>query len=217
MKNWRQATALKYASPSHPWKAPGRSEKVEKDPRGRGERVLWGSITLVGWSDAAFGGQLTDRKCRLGFVIVSTSSTLVGPCHISRRTSEFASRKVESSLGGEVYALREMVGHMLLLKGFFGPFEGTNPAVAGVAGCKSLSTHFRTRLGRVRIGECVLAATYGVPCGWTYRGAERRSSPCKTPRVRPLQSGAIASPRRRSLEGVSGTSDAPEFIGHVHA
>ena len=39
VKDWKQATALKYASPSDPWKALGRSDKVE-DLWKMGERML---------------------------------------------------------------------------------------------------------------------------------------------------------------------------------
>ena len=57
VKDWQRATVLKYASPSHPWKALGRSDKVEKDLRKSGERVRCGSMTVVGSSDATYGDQ----------------------------------------------------------------------------------------------------------------------------------------------------------------
>ena len=38
--DWQQAAVPKYASPSDPWKALGRSDKVEKDLRKMGERML---------------------------------------------------------------------------------------------------------------------------------------------------------------------------------
>ena len=39
---------------------------------------------------------------------------------------------MKSSLGGEVYALSEMVDHMLLLKDFRGPFESRNSGAVGL-------------------------------------------------------------------------------------
>ena len=75
-------------------------------------------MTLAGWSDAAYGGQSTEGICRLGYTIGLMSSTLKGACRILPRTSKFTRKMVKSSLGGEIYALSEMVDHMLLLKDF---------------------------------------------------------------------------------------------------
>ena len=36
-RDWQQATALECASPSHPWRAPGLSDKVDKDLWKRGD------------------------------------------------------------------------------------------------------------------------------------------------------------------------------------
>ena len=102
------------------------------------------------------------------------SSTLKGPGHILRRTSNFTREMVESSLGGEVYTLSETADHILLLKDAFGPFEGMNPGAAGLEECESLLTRLKTvpgtsfaehptGLGGRRIGECVLASRHGVP------------------------------------------------------
>ena len=41
---------------------------------------------------------------------------------------------MKSSMGGGAYALSEMVGHMLSLKGAYGPFEAMNPGVGGLGG-----------------------------------------------------------------------------------
>ena len=118
-KDWQQATVLQYASSSHPWKALGRSGKVRMDLRKRRERVRCGAMVILGWSDSAYGGQSTEEKRQLGCVIGLMSSTLKGPCHILRGNSEFTMKMAKSSLGGEVYALREMVDHMLLTKDSF--------------------------------------------------------------------------------------------------
>ena len=111
-RDWQQATVLKYASPSHPWRALGRSDKAQEDLRKGGERVHWGLMTFFGWSDAAYGGQSTEGKCRFGYVIGLTSSTLKGPCRILLRTSKIARKMAKRSLGGEVYARSEMADHM---------------------------------------------------------------------------------------------------------
>ena len=42
VKDWQQATELKYASPSRPWKALGWDDEVQRGPRKRGERVHCG-------------------------------------------------------------------------------------------------------------------------------------------------------------------------------
>ena len=59
VKDWQRATVLKYASPSYPREALGRGDKVEKGLRKGGERVHYGSMTLVRWSHAAPG---TSRR-----------------------------------------------------------------------------------------------------------------------------------------------------------
>ena len=52
---------------------------------------------------------------------------------------------MRSSLGGKVYALSEMVDHMLVLRDFYGPFEGVDPGVAGLGGCGSPFPHPKTQ------------------------------------------------------------------------
>ena len=79
---WQPATALKYASSSHPWEPLGWGDKVQGALRKRGERFHGDSMTLAGWPDAAYGDQSAEGKCRLGYVIGWMSSTLKGPCRI---------------------------------------------------------------------------------------------------------------------------------------
>ena len=83
-----------------------------------------GALTLVGWSDAAYGKLSEDGRCRLGYIIGLMSSSLSGPCHILQWTSKFTRKLVKSSLGGEVYAFSEMVDHMALIREFYTPFVG---------------------------------------------------------------------------------------------
>ena len=85
-------------------------------------------MALAGRSGAAYGDQSSLGKCRLGYAIGLMSSTLSGPSHIIQRTSKFTREMVKSSLGGEVYAFSEMLGHMSMLRdflwAFFGPLTG---------------------------------------------------------------------------------------------
>ena len=52
---------------------------------------------------------------------------------------------VKSSLGGEVYALSETAGRMLLLEDFYGPFEGMNPGAGGLEDWGSLFPRLKTQ------------------------------------------------------------------------
>ena len=52
---------------------------------------------------------------------------------------------MKSSLGGEVYVLGEMVGHMSFLRDFRAPFEGSGPGTGGCEDCKSLFARPKTR------------------------------------------------------------------------
>ena len=82
----------------------------------------------MGSSDAAYEDQLAGGKCRLGYVAGWTSSTLQGTRRISQRTPKLVWETVNSSIGGEVYALSGMAGHMLLLGDFLGPLNARIPA-----------------------------------------------------------------------------------------
>ena len=66
------------------------------------------------------------------------SPTLNGPYRSIQWAPKFAEDLVESSLGGEVYAYREMVGRVLLLRGFFEPFAGSSPGMIVFEYCGSL-------------------------------------------------------------------------------
>ena len=113
--------------------------------RARGERLHKGTLTLVGWSDAAYGKLSEDGRCRLGYIIGLMSSSLSGPCHVLRWTSKFTRKLVRSSLGGEAYAFSEMVDHMALIREFYTPFVGLSPGMVGLEDCESLFSHLRTK------------------------------------------------------------------------
>ena len=66
------------------------------------------------------------------------SSSTTGPCRISQRTSKFPRRLGRSSLGGEVYALSDMVDHMTLMRDLFGPLGDSALEVARLKECESL-------------------------------------------------------------------------------
>ena len=118
VKDWQQATVLKYASPSRRWETLGRRGKAKDDLCSRGERVHRSSMSSVGWSHAAYVGQLAEGTSREGCVVGLVSSTLSGPCHISQWTTTFTRKLVRGSLGGGVYALSERMDHVLFLLDF---------------------------------------------------------------------------------------------------
>ena len=99
--------------------------------RHRGAKIHDGIMTPVGRPAAAYGDQSTAGKCRLGYVIGLMSFTLRGPRHIIQWTSEFARKLVQSSLGGEVYALREMADHMPMLREFYAHSLDLAPGMLG--------------------------------------------------------------------------------------
>ena len=55
--------------------------------------------------------------------------------------TKFTRELVESSLGGEVYAFSELVGHMAPLRELRPPIAGISPGTAGVGDCESLFSH----------------------------------------------------------------------------
>ena len=99
-QEWQQATVLKYASPSRPWKSLRRDDRLRGALQRGGEKVHGGSTTMVGRPDAAYGGQATEGKCQLGYVVGMTSSTLKGPRRIFQWAPKFTRNMVNSSLGG---------------------------------------------------------------------------------------------------------------------
>ena len=68
------------------------------------------------------------------------SSNLCGPCHLIQWASKFTRKLVKTSLGGEVYAISEMLEHMSMLREFHGHFTDVRPGMAGLEDCESLFT-----------------------------------------------------------------------------
>ena len=69
----------------------------------------------------------------MGPAIGSTSS---GPWHTLQWASKFARELVKISLGGEAYALSEMVNHLMSLGDFAEPFVGLDLSMAGEEACE---------------------------------------------------------------------------------
>ena len=115
---WQAATAPTYASSSHPWRNFGFGGKRRDDMRHAGGKLHYGSMSLAGWLDAAYGGQSTQGTRRPGYVIGLMALSLAGICHFSHWTSKFTSKLVRSSLGGGVYAQSGTVGRTTLWRDF---------------------------------------------------------------------------------------------------
>ena len=113
--------------------------------RRRNGKVHGGTLTLAGWSDTAYGDQPSTGKCRLGYVIGLTPSTLRGPCRIIQWTSKSNRKMVKSSLGGESYAFSGIMDHMSTLREFYGRFLDIRPRMVGFEDCESLFTHRKNK------------------------------------------------------------------------
>ena len=79
--------------------------------------------------------------------------------YVARRPYKFTRKLVESRLGGEVYAIREMLAHVALLRRLSSPFGDTLPGAAALEACESPPTYRKTkgavadrRLARVFLG-----------------------------------------------------------------
>ena len=81
----------------------------------------------------------------MGYDSGLTFSPMTGPPHVLRRASKFTRRLVESSRGGDVYALSETADHMSLLRDFVAPLGGLNPVMMGLEKCESLLAHVNTK------------------------------------------------------------------------
>ena len=210
------ATAPMYVSSPRPRKTVGSGGKAKGELCNRGGKMHFGWMFLVGWSDAAYGGQSTEGKCRLGYVVGLTSSSLKGPRRVFQRTSKCPREKVKSSIGIEVYALSEMVDHMPLSKDFCGPFWGMGPGLGALEDCGSLFSHFKTKkmiaekflvrhflsiqraLGNGDAeGECWLPGTENPADGLTKVRSDM------VPLLRLLESGAFCLGLLRPLKGVA--------------
>ena len=111
-------------------------------------------MLLAGWSDAAFGTHAQDGRCRLGYIIGLTSSTLAGPVHILQWASKFTRKHVKSSPGGEIFALSEMRGNIEMIRELYSALGHEKLGSYRLLDCESLSPHLRTgRLGTEKISH----------------------------------------------------------------
>ena len=117
---------------------------------GKTSPIHEGAMMLVGWSDAAFGTHTQDGRCRLGYIIGLMSSTLTGPVHILQWASKFTRKHVKSSLGGGIFALSEMWGHMEMII-VFSASRREKIRSYGLIDCESLLSHLLT--GPLGVGE----------------------------------------------------------------
>ena len=67
---------------------------------------------------------------------------------------------MKSSLGGEVYAIGETKDRMLLLKDFYGPFEGMSPGAMGSENCEGFRTHLKKKKQEEMISEKFLVRNF---------------------------------------------------------
>ena len=122
----------------------------------------------------------------------------------------------KSSLGGEVFALSRMADHRLLLKVWFGPFDGVNPGEVGSGDCESMATRLATaKMLSTRyllrhflsIQRALEGGGLGNSC-WL-RGAENPADGLTivrsdvVPLLRLLESGRFPPGQLRPLEGVA--------------
>ena len=102
-----------YASSSQLGEVCYSSEEVKI--RQRKEKSRCRAMTLAVSSDAASGDQSSLCMCRLGTCRLGKchmSSTPSGPCGIIQWASKFTRKLVKRSLGGEVHAFSETLGHI---------------------------------------------------------------------------------------------------------
>ena len=141
-------------------------------------------------------------------------------------TSRFAADS-QISLGNGEYQYRQRSvrtqrdgGPPAFAGGFFGPFEGAKPGVAGLGYCGSLFAHFRTEkmIAEKMIAERdvdplqvrhflsiqrALEVVRGMRLGCGGRRIPQIRRPrCGPTRVRPILSGEVSSPRARGPDGV---------------
>ena len=103
------------------------------------------AMSLAGLSDAAYGAQQAEGRCRLGYVIGFMYPTLNGPRRILQWVAKFARQLAASSLGDEVYAFCEMVDHMSLLREFKGRLANFSPGMLGPDDCECLPKNLKRK------------------------------------------------------------------------
>ena len=108
-------------------------------------KIHCGTAVLVCWSDAAFGNQLAEGKCRLGYVTGLMYPSLNEPFRILQFTSKFTWKLARSSLGGGAYAFSEMIDHAPLPRERPDHFLDLSPVEIGFGDCDSLFARMKKR------------------------------------------------------------------------
>ena len=68
-----------------------------------------------------------------------------------QRATRFSWKLAKSSLGDEVFAPGEMVGHSTLIRDLYEPFKCLAPGMGGLEACESLFTHLEGHTYLVRL------------------------------------------------------------------
>ena len=93
------------------------------------ETATGGSLTVAGWSDVANGDRAKAGRCRSGYAIGIRPTSLLGPCHILRRSYRYTRKFAKGSQGGEVRAIGKMMARVALLRDFYTPSADSPPGL----------------------------------------------------------------------------------------
>ena len=96
-------------------------------------------------SDVVYGDQTKGERSRLGHAVGLVSSSPRVPCRRPLWAPMFTRILVKGSLGGEVYAFSEMMGHVALLRDFYAPLAHVSLGMVGLEDCGSPLTHPRNK------------------------------------------------------------------------
>ena len=102
-------------------------------------------MSLRGWSRPAREGQGPGGRFLLGFAIGLSSSGLKGARHIIQRTCRSSRKLVGGGLGGEAYALSEMVDIASLWREFSEPLVDMSSGAIGSEDRGSLFEHLHNQ------------------------------------------------------------------------
>ena len=130
-------------------------------------------------------GLVGSRLCRLSYVIGLMPCTLRGPRHVPRWPSKLTGKLAESSLGGDSYAIGEIVDHTSLPRGLCGPLADPSREYPHPHEDKAdnrgevFGPSLPENAAVVRtcgIGQRVLASGLREPSGMSGRGERRNGS-----------------------------------------
>ena len=137
---WREATVPKHASPSRPWKSIALEGKAKDDLRNLGGGDTLRNVVFSWTAVCSLWVPVDERKVSIG--LCDWPDVLVVTWAVPRFSIGIL---VKCRLGGEVYALSAIMGHMSLLRNFHPPLGGLDPKVVVLDDCESLGTHSGAR------------------------------------------------------------------------